>query len=55
LNFSLVVSSPLKMSSKRIPRSLLRGSRANHNYKKDSSLHLEDSLQLAAGSFNIDP
>jgi hypothetical protein len=40
------------MHSERIPRSLLRGYRANTDIIK-KSLHLGDSLQLAAGSFNI--
>ena len=41
----------LKMHSERIPRSLLRGMRANTDIIK-KSLNLGDSLQLAAGSFN---
>jgi len=40
----------MKMHSERIPRSFLRGERAN--YSKKTSLHLGDSLQLAAGIFN---
>jgi hypothetical protein len=42
----------LKMHSERIPRSLLRGKRANTDIIK-KSLHLGNSLQLAAGSFNL--
>jgi hypothetical protein len=42
----------LKMLSERIPRCLRRGWRAN--FKNDqSSLHLGDTLQLAAGFFNL--
>jgi hypothetical protein len=43
----------MKMQSERIPRSLLRGWRAN--LKLEKSLHFEDSLQLAAGFFNASP
>jgi hypothetical protein len=40
----------LEFGSERIPRSLLRGKRAND--KRYSSLRIEDSPQLAAESFN---
>jgi hypothetical protein len=40
----------LKMQSERIPRSLLRGKRADQN--KQIPYHLDDSLQLAAGRVN---
>jgi hypothetical protein len=40
----------LNCNSERIPRSLLRGKRAN--IKKAEFLTVEDSLQLAAESFN---
>ncbi len=41
----------MKMNSERIPRSLLRGWRAN-TMNCFTSLHFEDSPQLAVGSFN---
>jgi hypothetical protein len=40
----------LEFGSERIPRSLLRGKRAND--ERYSSLRIEDSPQLAAESFN---
>ena len=41
----------LEFGSERIPRSLLRGKRAND--ERYYSLRIEDSPQLAAESFNI--
>jgi len=40
-----------KVHCERIPRSLLRGMRAKWKLCFFTSLHFEDSLQLAAGSF----
>src|SRR3990172_120704 len=42
----------LKVHCERIPRSLLRGMRAKWKLCFFTSLHFEDSLQPAAGSFN---
>ena len=48
------VAMDLNRNSERIPRSLLRGWRANPK-QTESPREVEDSLQLGAGSFNQNP